>query len=78
MLFGVQATEQAQETVKTALCVLNEALATRTFLVGERVTLADVTCVCNMLLLYKQVRLPLCLLYECVYWMRRGCHVRMW
>lgn len=50
-----QATEQAQETVKTALHVLNEVLATRTFLVGERVTLADITCVCNMLLLYKQV-----------------------
>lgn len=67
LLFCVQATEQAQETVKTALHVLNEALATRTFLVGERVTLADITCVCNMLLLYKQVRLALDMLLKCVY-----------
>ena len=51
----IQATEQAQKTVKTALGVLDTALATKTFLVGERVTLADITCVCNLLLLYKQV-----------------------
>lgn len=55
--FSVQATEEAQHTVKTVLGVLNEALATRTFLVGERVTLADIACVCNMLLLYKQVEI---------------------
>ena len=53
----IQATEQAQGTVRRALEVLNGALATRTFLVGERVTLADITCVCNLLLLYKQVKL---------------------
>ena len=55
----IQATEQAQGTVKAALGLLNEALATRTFLVGERVTLADITCVCNLVLLYKQVRYTL-------------------
>lgn len=38
------------------LSVLNKVLDTRTFLVGERVTLADISCVCNLLLLYKQVR----------------------
>ena len=52
---AIQATEQAQQTVKTALDVLNGALATRTFLVGERVTLADISCICTLLLLYKQV-----------------------
>ncbi len=41
--------------MRKALSVLNDVLATRTFLVGERVTLADITCVCNLLLLYKQV-----------------------
>ncbi len=53
---SLQATEAAQGYVKTVLSVLNEALATRTFLVGERVTLADITCVCNLQLLYKQVK----------------------
>lgn len=52
----LQNTEAAQACVKNVLTVLNEALATRTFLVGERVTLADIACVCNLLLLYKQVR----------------------
>jgi len=52
-----QATEQAQGTVRKVLEVLDAALATRTFLVGERVTLADITVVCNLLLLYKQVLL---------------------
>ena len=35
--------------------ILNNVLATRTFLVGERVTLADITVACNLLLAYKQV-----------------------
>lgn len=50
----LQATKQAQECVRNCMEVLDKALATRTFLVGERVTLADITAVCNMLLLYKQ------------------------
>ena len=33
---------------------------TNTFLVGERVTLADITVVCNLLLLYKQVGRSVC------------------
>lgn len=37
------------------LDVLNKALATRTFLVGERVSLADITVCCNLLQLYQQV-----------------------
>ena len=41
--------------VKKCLDVLNNALLTRTFLVGERVTLADISVACNLLMLYKQV-----------------------
>jgi elongation factor 1-gamma len=44
--------------VRGCLEVLDAALATRTFLVGERVTLADISLVCNLLLLYKQVLDP--------------------
>ena len=40
-------------------------LATKTFLVGERVTLADITVVCNLLLLYKQVGRSVCV-YICL------------
>uniref|UniRef100_A0A4W6DJ22 Eukaryotic translation elongation factor 1 gamma n=1 Tax=Lates calcarifer TaxID=8187 RepID=A0A4W6DJ22_LATCA len=54
MQFNKQATEQAKEDVKRALTVLNQHLNTRTFLVGERVSLADITVVCSMLWLYKQ------------------------
>ena len=44
---------------------------TKTFLVGERVTLADITVVCNLLLLYKQVGRSVCVctyawVYVCV------------
>lgn len=60
LMFMIQATEQAQDTVKKVLAVLNGVLATRTFLVGERVTLADISCVSNLLLLYKQVRQCAC------------------
>lgn len=53
-----QAVKQAQDAVKKCLEVLDASLATKTFLVGERVTLADITLVCNLLLLYKQVMEP--------------------
>ena len=43
------------EDIKKILRVLNNALLTRTFLVGERVTLADISVACNLLMLYKQV-----------------------
>lgn len=52
----LQAVKQAQDAVKKCLEVLDASLATKTFLVGERVTLADITLVCNLLLLYKQVK----------------------
>lgn len=51
----VQATEQAKEDVKKVLAMLNQHLNTRTFLVGERVSLADISVACSMLWLYKQV-----------------------
>lgn len=53
----LQATEQAKEEMKKVMSVLNQHLNTRTFLVGERVSLADVSVVCSMLWLYKQVRM---------------------
>lgn len=53
-----QATENAKEEVKRILGLLDAHLKTRTFLVGERVTLADITVVCTLLWLYKQVLEP--------------------
>lgn len=50
----LQNTEQAQAKLKGVLTILNNVLENKTFLVGERVTLADISCVCNLLLLYKQ------------------------
>ncbi|KPP59547.1 Elongation factor 1-gamma-like [Scleropages formosus] len=58
MQYNKQATEQAKEEVKRALAVLNQHLNTRTFLVGERVTLADISVVCSLLWLFKQVLEP--------------------
>merc|ERR1711997_1322398 len=52
------ATERAKEDVKTALKTLNEHLLTKTFLVGERLSLADIAVACTMLSLYKQVLDP--------------------
>ncbi|NXJ58824.1 EF1G factor, partial [Spizaetus tyrannus] len=53
-----QATEFAKEEVKRVLGVLDSHLRTQTFLVGERVSLADITVVCALLWLYKQVLEP--------------------
>ncbi|NXI86137.1 EF1G factor, partial [Rhipidura dahli] len=53
-----QATEVAKEEVKRVLGVLDGHLKTRTFLVGERVSLADISLVCALLWLYKQVLDP--------------------
>merc|ERR1712198_606095 len=56
--FNKQATEHAKEDIKKALGLLNKHLETRTFLVGERVSLADITVGCNLLSLYKLVLDP--------------------
>nr|XP_042138879.1 elongation factor 1-gamma [Peromyscus maniculatus bairdii] len=53
-----RATENAKEEVRRILGLLDTHLKTRTFLVGERVTLADITVVCTLLWLYKQVLEP--------------------
>ena len=43
--------------MRQCLAFLDAVLSTRTFLVGERATLADISLVCNLLTLYKQVQL---------------------
>ena len=53
-----QAAENAKEEVRRILGLLDAHLKTRTFLVGGRVTLADITVVCTLLWLYKQVLEP--------------------
>jgi len=55
MPFNKQAHERAQEDVKKFLTLLNAHLLTRTFLVGERISLADITVACTMLQLYQNV-----------------------
>merc|ERR1712083_622119 len=55
MQFNKNATERAKEDVKVAMKTLNDHLLTRTFLVGERLSLADIAVACTMLSLYKQV-----------------------
>ena len=49
---------KAVAQIKKCLELLNNALLTRTFLVGERSTLADISVCCNLLLLYKHVLDP--------------------
>ena len=52
---SLQNTERAKEEIKKAMSLLDNHLSTRTFLVGERVTLADITVACTTLSLYKMV-----------------------
>merc|ERR1712215_88009 len=58
MQFNKNATDRAKEGIKAALKTLNDHLLTRTFLVGERVSLADIAVACTLLSLYKQVLDP--------------------
>uniref|UniRef100_A0A1B6LWB6 Elongation factor 1-gamma n=1 Tax=Graphocephala atropunctata TaxID=36148 RepID=A0A1B6LWB6_9HEMI len=58
MQFNKQASERAKEEVKAALQVLNTHLLTKTYLVGERITLADVCVCCTLLHLYQYVLDP--------------------
>jgi len=55
MQFNKQNTEAAKENVKKYLSVLNSHLETRTYLVGERISLADIAVCCNLLQLYQNV-----------------------
>lgn len=58
MQFNKVNTDRAKEDIKLALGVLNQHLLTRTFLVGERITLADIAVACNLLNLYQLVLDP--------------------
>merc|ERR1712173_450220 len=58
MQFNKNATDRAKEDIKSAMKTLNDHLLTRTFLVGERLTLADIAVACTLLNLYKQVMDP--------------------
>jgi len=58
MPFNKQANERAKADLKLALGVLNDHLKTQTFLVGERITLADICCMCNLILAFKWVLDP--------------------
>jgi elongation factor 1-gamma len=52
---SVQAADKAKEDLKKVITALNDYLLPRTFLVGERITLADITVACNLLHLYEHV-----------------------
>ena len=56
--YNKQATDKAIEEIKKCLAYLNDHLLTRTYLVGERISLADIIVACNLLMLYKQVLEP--------------------
>jgi len=58
MPFNKQACERAQGDLKKALAALNEHLKLKTFLVGERISLADICCMANLLMPYKWVLDP--------------------
>ncbi|KAF2884056.1 hypothetical protein ILUMI_22121 [Ignelater luminosus] len=56
--YDKKAFDRSKEDVRAALSVLNSYLLTRTYLVGERISLADVSVTCNLLLLYTHVLEP--------------------
>merc|ERR1712212_1101207 len=58
MQFNKQNTEKAKNDIKKVMEVLNNHLLTRTYLVGERISQADISVACNLLLLYKHVMDP--------------------
>ncbi|XP_046575172.1 elongation factor 1-gamma-like [Haliotis rubra] len=56
--YNKQDTERAKEQIRTALDVLNKVLLTRTYLVGERISQADISVACNLIQLYQYVLDP--------------------
>ena len=62
--YNKQDTEKAIAHIKKCMELLNNLLLSRTFLVGERVTLADISLCCNMLTLYIQVRTSIALIVK--------------
>ncbi|KAJ8369304.1 hypothetical protein SKAU_G00093320 [Synaphobranchus kaupii] len=62
--YNEKASEKAKEVLLGILSVLNLHLLPRTFLVGDTVTLADISVACTLLLLFTQVMEPsMCQLY---------------
>lgn len=57
MQFNKGNTERAKEDIKKALAALNSHLLSRTYLVGERISLADITVCCTLLHLYQVSKL---------------------
>lgn len=55
MQFNKQNNERAKAELQRILQLLNNHLRTRTYLVGERITLADVAVCCDLLLLFQWV-----------------------
>jgi len=58
MQFNKNSTERAKEDVTKAMTALNDHLLHHTFLVGERLTLADIAVACTMISLYQHVLDP--------------------
>lgn len=59
MQFNKQNHERAKAELTNILKLLNNYLRTRTYLVGERITLADIAVACDLLLLFQWVRIDL-------------------
>jgi elongation factor 1-gamma len=55
MQFNKQNHERAKDELRHILQLLNNYLRTRTYLVGERITLADIAVACDLLLLFQWV-----------------------
>jgi len=58
MQFNKQNNERAKSELKNILQLLNNYLRTRTYLVGERITLADIAVACDLLLLFQWIVEP--------------------
>jgi elongation factor 1-gamma len=56
--YNKQSTDRAKDDIKKVLSVLDQHLSTRTYLVGERITQADIAVSCNLFLLYEHVLDP--------------------
>jgi elongation factor 1-gamma len=56
MQFNKQNNERAKDELKHILQLLNNYLRTKTYLVGERITLADIAVASDLLLLFQWVR----------------------
>jgi len=53
--YNKNAVNKAQDDVKKVMTILNNVLLKKTYLVGERITLADIVVFCSLLQLYQQL-----------------------